>query len=264
MSDDASFKEMADRLRDDLRLKTLPVAAKFLAQKSKLPDKARRPSAVPGKRIAICQGVTMARNYGWTVGLAKEDVICVPASIAFGFTDASDPGGALAGLLSEVAFSRSEEIARREVASMSRFENGEIEAILLAPLDRAPFTPDTVLIYGNPAQAMRLAQAWSYMTGERVEGHSGGKIECDEYLIAPFKTGSPRVVIPGNGERIFAGTQDDEVVFAVPGKSLEELVRSLHEAGRALGARYPVTPYQNFQPEFPKPHRELGKKLGIL
>ena len=65
----------------------------------------------------------------------------------------SDPCGSLAGLLSEVAFSRNEELARREIASMSRFENGEIEAIVLAPLDRASFEPDTVLIYGNPAQA---------------------------------------------------------------------------------------------------------------
>jgi len=264
MSDDARFKEMAVWMRNDLRLKTFPVAAKFLRQKSELPDKVRRPSVALGKRIALCQGVTMARNFGWTIGLAKEDVICVPASIAFGFSDASDPCGSLAGLFLEVAFSRTEELARKEVASMSRFENGEIEAIVLASLDSAPFVPDTVLVYGNPAQVMRLTQAWSYMTGERVEGHFGGKLECDEYLITPFKTGSPRVTIPGNGERIFAGTQDDEVVFAVPGKSFVELARTLGEAGRAVGARYPVTPYQNFQPEFPKPHKELGKKLGIL
>lgn len=264
MSHDADFKETADRLRNDLRLKTFPVAAKFLKQKSEMPEKVRRPSLALGKRIALCQGVTMARNYGWTVGLAAEDVNCVPASLIFGFSGASDPCGSLAGLLSRVAFSRTEELARREIASMNRFENGEFEAIVLAPLDKSPFAPDTVLLYGNPAQAMRLAQAWSYLTGERVQAHFGGKVECDEYLIAPFKTGAPRITIPGNGERIFAGTQDDEVVFAVPGEFFAELARALGEAGRAIGARYPVTPYQNFQPEFPKPHRELGKRLGIL
>jgi uncharacterized protein (DUF169 family) len=119
-------------------------------------------------------------------------------------------------------------------------------------------------MYGNPAQAMRLAQAWSYMAGERVQGHFGGKVECDEYLIAPFKTQSPRMVIPGHGERIFAGTQDDEVAFAVPAKFLPELARALKEVAKAIGGRYPVTPYQNFQPDFPKAHKELGKDLGIL
>ena len=147
---------------------------------------------------------------------------------------------------------------------MSRFENGEIEAIVLAPLEKASFKPDTVVVYGNPAQMMRLVQAWSYMRGERVSGEFGGKVECDEYLIAPFKKQSARVVIPGNGERIFAATQDDEMAFAVPGKYFPELTKVLREAGRGIGARYPVTPYQNFQPEFPKAHKELGKELGIL
>jgi len=258
------FREAARLIRDDLRLKTLPVAVKFLKDKSELPEKTRRPSVALGKRVAICQGVTMARNYGWTVGLAKEDVICVPAAIAFGFSESSDPPDSLARLFCEINFSSTEEFARKETSSMSRFENGEIEAIVLTPLEKASFEPDTIILYGNPAQVMRLTQAWSYMTGERVSGHFGGKVECDEYLIAPFKTLSPRVVIPGNGERIFAGTQDDEMAFAFPGKFLLELTKGLKEVGKAIGVRYPVTPYQNFQPEFPKAHKELGKQLGIL
>jgi len=260
----SDFREAAEFFRNDLRLKTFPVAVKFLKNKADLPEKARRPSAVPGKRVAICQGVTMARNYGWTVGLAKEDVICVPAAIVFGFSGSSDPPASLAGLFCKINFSSAEGLARKEISSMSRFENGEIEAIVMAPLERASFDPDTILMYGNPAQAMRLAQAWSYMAGERVQGHFGGKVECDEYLIAPFKTQSPRVVIPGHGERIFAGAQDDEITFAVPARFLPELTKALKEVGKAIGARYPMTPYQNFQPDFPKAHKELGKNLGIL
>ncbi len=261
---DADFREAAEFIRNDLRLKTFPVAVKFLKNKAGLPEKTRRPSIALGKRVAICQGVTMARNYGWTVGLAKEDVICVPASIVFGFSESSNPPASLATLFCQVNFSSSEDLAEKEISSMSRFENGEIEAIVLAPLERASFDPDTILIYGNPAQVMRLTQAWSYMAGERVQGHFGGKVECDEYLIAPFKTQSVRVVMPGHGERIFAGTQDDELTFALPAKFLPELTRALKEVGKAMGARYPVTPYQNFQPDFPKAHKELGRELGIL
>ena len=260
----SDFREAAEFFRNDLRLKTFPVAAKFMKNKAEFPEKTRRPSTALGKRVAICQGVTMARNYGWTVGLAKEDVICVPGAIAFGFSGSSDPPASLARLFCEINFSSTKDLALKEISSMSRFENGEIEAVVMAPLERASFDPDTIVMYGNPAQAMRLAQAWSYMSGDRVQGHFGGKVECDEYLIAPFKTQSPRMVIPGQGERIFAGTQDDEVAFAFPGKFLPELTKALKEAGKAIGARYPVTPYQNFQPDFPKAHKELGKDLGIL
>jgi hypothetical protein len=36
------------------------------------------------------------------------------------------------------------------------------------------------------------------------------------------------------------------------------------EAGKKIGARYPVTPYQNFEPEFPKPYKVLAEELGLF
>ncbi len=258
-----SLKDSAAFIRDDLRLKTFPVAVKFLKGKEDFPEKTRRPSVAMKKKVAICQGVTMARNYGWTVGLTREDVNCVPAAIVFGFSDSSDPRASLSKLFRGAAFAAGEELAAKEVSSMSRFDNGEIRGIVMAPVERVSFEPDTVLIYANPAQVMRLAQAWSYMTGERSTGYFGGKVECDEYLIAPYKTRSARIVIPGNGERIFAGTQDDEITFAAPIGSLAQLAEGLKAAGKTIGARYPVTPYQNFQPEFPESYKILGKDIGI-
>lgn len=258
------FNEMAEFVRNDLRLKTFPVAAKFLKPGEPFPAKTRRPSATLGKRVAICQGVTMARIHGWTVGLAAEDVICVPGAILFGFSQSPDPPESLVELFCKIDFSSGETNARREVSSMNRFENGEIAGILLAPLSRSAFDPDTILFYGNPAQIMRLNQAWSRLAGDRVEGHFGGKVECDEALIAPMKTQTARVVIPGQGERIFAGTQDDELIFSLPGRFLHEFTESLKRAGKPIGAKYPVSPYQNFQPEFPNAHKELGKRIGIL
>lgn len=259
-----NLKEAAIFIREDLRLKTFPVAVKFLQNEATFPEKTRRPYVTMGKRIALCQGVTMARNYGWTVGLAKEDIICVPAAIAFGFSDATDPSLSVAGLFHKVGFSSNEDLARKEISAMSRFENGEIKGIVLAPMEKVTFKPDTIIIYGNPAQMMRLAQAWSYITGERLTGEFGGKVECDEYLIAPFKKQCPRMVIPGNGERVFAATQDDEMVLAFPIKCLINMVKGLKEAAKAIGARYPVTPYQSFQPEFPAAHVKLGRELGVL
>jgi len=135
---------------------------------------------------------------------------------------------------------------------------------VLAPLAKGLYEPDSVAIYGNPAQVMRMIQAWSYRKGKRLFGTFGGKVECSEYLIAPFTSKVARVAIPGMGDRIFSMTQDDEMVFGLPGKELAELAQGLREAGNKIGARYPVTFYQNFQPEFPKPYKVLGEKLGIL
>jgi len=93
-----NYKEAEDFLNKDLKLRTLPVAAKFLKDKAGFPEKTRQPSVAMKKRVTICMGVTMARVYGWTIGFTQEDLICVPAMIMFGFTDAKDQSATLAGL----------------------------------------------------------------------------------------------------------------------------------------------------------------------
>lgn len=256
-------KTAGEYFRNELRLKTFPVAAKFLKSKSEFPEKTRQPSVAMGKRVAICQGVTMARIHGWTVGLTRSDVVCVPAAVVFGWSEATEPVDSLTGLFCETDFYADKEKALKEVGAIHRMENAEFEALVMAPMERAAFEPDIVFMYGNPAQMMRLAQAWTYMMGDRAPGYFGGKVECAECLIAPLKTQSARMVMPGNGERIFAGTQDDEMAFTFPANRVEDVMEGLKKAFRAVGGRYPVPPYMNYEPDFPKPHKELGKKVGI-
>jgi uncharacterized protein (DUF169 family) len=257
-------QESAQFISNDLRLKTAPIAVRFLKDGESFPEKCRRPSKAFGKRITICQAVTMARLYLWEMGLGKEDLICVPAMIAFGFTRASKPMKTLARLFCDVGFAKQEDGAQRETSDMCSLENDQGRGIVLTPLDKANFEGDTVCIYGNPAQVMRLIQAWSFGEGMRVRGNFGGKVECTEYLIAPFKTGSARIAIPGAGDRIFSMTQDDEMVFALPGSKVGDLVEGLKHAGKKIGARYPITFYQNFQPEFPKPYKVVADELEMF
>jgi len=259
-----NFTEAVDFIRNTLRLKTFPVAVKFLKDKKEFPEKTRQPSVVLGKRVAICQAVTMSRVYGWTVGLTKEDIVCVPAAIAFGFSTSTDSAGSLGKLFCEGSYSKSEDVGRTEAATIRRMEKGEYEAILLSPLQRATVEPDTIAFYGNPAQLMRLVHAWTYREGQRVQGNFGGKVECTEYLLAPFKDQAPHIAIPGTGDRVFSMTQDDEIVFSLPGKYFMEIVDALREAGKKVGAQYPVPVFLNFQPEFPKQFKELGKELGVV
>ncbi|MGC8604350.1 MAG: DUF169 domain-containing protein, partial [Desulfomonilaceae bacterium] len=230
-------QEQAIFIYENLRLRTQPLAVKFL-ETADFPGKTRRPSQVFEKRVTICQAVTMARVYGWPVGLGRNDLICVPSMIAFGFTPASDQKAVMRKLLCNVTLSKDMDTAKIESDSMFVLDKAPDKGIYLAPLTKSALEPDTVAIYGNPAQIMRLIQAWVYMKGSRIKGNFGGKIECTEYLIGPFKEKIPRVAIPGNGDRIFSMTQDDEMVFALPAEALEILVEGLKRAGKAIGARY--------------------------
>ncbi len=260
----ASLKENAGYLYDTLRLRSLPLAVKFLPDDTGFPEKHRRPHRDMGKRITICQAVTMARLYGWTMGLTSQDLICVPAAVAFGFSGVKEPKEALTQLFCDISFHSNPDNAALETESMSVMDGREHKAILIAPLNKASFEPDTITVYANPAQTVRMVQGWVYRYGKRVGANIGGKVECSEYLLAPCQTTSATVVIPGAGDRIFSMTQDDEMVFALPGSQLDGLIEGLKEAGKKIGARYPITFYQNFQPEFPKQHREFGQKLGLF
>ena len=258
-----NYAEAAEFIRNNVRLRTLPLAVKFLKEKV-FPEKTRQPSVALGKRVTVCQALSMARLYGWTVGLAKEDLICVPAGIAFGFSSADDTAAAIGKLFCAGTYARTEETGTREGMSICRFGRDEYAALLVAPLARAAFEPDIVVLYGNPPQVMRFVQAWSWQDGERIVGNFGGKIECGEYLIAPFKEQKPRVAVPGMGDRVFSLTQDDEIVFSLPAKGLPQLLTGLQEAGKKVGAGYPVPFFLNFQPEFPPAFKAIGKELGIL
>ncbi len=260
----ATVSDMAEYIHNSLRLKTFPIAVKFLEDVRSFPPKARRPSEVFQKKITVCQCVTLARTYGWTVGLAREDLACVPALLAFGLSSVLDPSEGLSELFCAGEYAMDLEGARAEAASMCRLENGEYGAIALSPLRKELYDPDVVVLYGNTAQIMRLIQALVYEKGRRISGEFGGKVECSEYLIAPFKLKAPRVAVPGMGDRIFSMTQDDELILSIPGDLLADLVHGLKESGRVAGARYPVTFYQNFEPEFPNAYIQVGKKLGIL
>ncbi|MEJ5349091.1 MAG: DUF169 domain-containing protein [Desulfosoma sp.] len=270
MLDYAALQAM---IQEALKPRSLPLAVFFLAEGDDFPEKTRRPRIFLKKRVTICQGITMARLYGWTVGLKKEDIICVPALLGWGMSGASNRDEEMKQLMQAVGFASNSEVAEVQRQAMTCVPEGAVHGILLTPLAKAPEEPHTVAVYCNPAQAMRLVQALTYCGHGGSEGQApcasvtgsfGGKVECLQTLYAPYALKAPRLAIPGMGDRIFSMTQDDELVVAFPGGLLPSVATGLKEAGKVIGARYPVTFYQNFEPEFPAPYKETAARLRLF
>lgn len=251
-------------ITDAIRPRSQPIGARFLKKREPFPEKTKRPAALFKKRITICQGITLARTYGWGIGLSKEDLICVPGIVAWGMSGAENPTDELAGLFEAVEFAKDETVAKSHAQSLLCPAPGEVGGILLEPLSKVDQTPDTIVIYCNPAQVMRLIQGISYTRPGEVGGSFGGKVECIDLLYSSYKAGEPRVAIPGLGDRIFSMTQDDELALTLPGELLPDLLEGLSKAAKKIGGQYPVTFYQNFEPRFPPAHRELGEKLKLF
>ena len=76
----------ADReLQTYIRPQTFPVAIRMLQPGEPIPDRAKRPARDFKKLSMNCQVIDMARRYGWTIALAREDHICSLGIAALGF-----------------------------------------------------------------------------------------------------------------------------------------------------------------------------------
>ena len=146
-------------------------------------------------------------------------------------------------------FPRSRERFQREVEALTRCAPQEIEALYLAPLERLARDPDVVVVYGNPAQLMRLIHGGTHRSGNPIQSSFSGRASsCTEGVIGAYQDQTLKVVVPGNGDRVWGGCQDHEMVMAVPAAGLAEVVEGL-EKTHAQGIRYPIPTYMRYSPE---------------
>ncbi len=246
------MKQLDQALTTYIRPLTFPVAIKMLKSESEIPPKTRRPLEQMKKKIAICQGIGIARKLGWAVAMGKEDMQCSLGAAPFGFfknIDYFEEGNLASGM-----FTASPEAGKKEEALVDRFAYGEYSHILVSPLSRTAFEPDMVLVYGNPAQIMRLIQGALYQSGGAVESSCMGRLGCATIITVKQKDVC-RYVVPGNGDRIFGMTQDYEMAFFMPASKIESVLEGLEKTHRA-GIRYPITSFFNFQATFPPSYQE--------
>jgi uncharacterized protein (DUF169 family) len=214
------LKEVEQALNTHIRPLTFPLAIKMLKSESEIPEKTRRPFEQMKKRVAICQGIGMARKLGWTIAMGKEDMQCSLGAAPFGFfknIELYKEGNLAAGM-----FTASKEAGKREEDLIDRFEHGLYSHILVSPLNRTAFEPDLLMVYGNPAQVMRLIQGALYNEGGAVQSSSMGRLGCAA-IITVMKHDECRYLVPGNGDRIFGMTQDYEMTFMVPASYQEQM-----------------------------------------
>ena len=251
----ADLKEVEQILNTYIRPLTFPVAIKMLKSEDEIPEKTRRPFQQLKKKIAICQGIGMARKLGWAVAMGKEDMQCALGAAPFGFfrnIDFWDEGNMAAGM-----FAASTEAGKKEEELIDRFDHGTYSHILVAPLSRAAFDPDLIMVYGNPAQVMRLIHGSLYNVGGAIQSSAMGRLGCAA-IITVIKNDECRFLVPGNGDRIFGMTQDWEMSYMIPMSKLDNVLDGLAKTHKS-GIRYPITSFFNFEATFPPSYQEQMK-----
>lgn len=243
-------------LEKHLRVATFPVALKTLAPGEAAPPKAKRPLKQLGVKVAICQGIGFARRYGWTLALGGDDLSCPIAKAVFGFAPRNEYY--TSGALADGMYASCREAGARFEEALAKYEPGEAGLLLAGPLGRVDYVPDTVLVYGNSAQVLRLLNACLFEKGGAIGGAFSGRGDCADIIIRSRKLDAPQVILPCYGDRIFGMTADDEMAFTFPFAAADEVVKGL-EGTHAGGVRYPIPVYLRYQAEFPKSYQELEK-----
>jgi uncharacterized protein (DUF169 family) len=252
------YRTLDEAISRYVRPDTFPLGIRMLEPGEPVPEGARIPTRDAGEHWIVCQSIGIARRYGWSIAVGREDVICPLASVSFGFrppNERYDAGEAALGM-----YCSDPGAAEALEAATWRFESGRYERLCVAPLAKLTFQPHVVAVYGNSAQVMRLVNAALHARGGRIESSSGGRLDCAELVIQTMLTGEPKVVLPCNGDRVFGMAQDTEMAFAFPADWSAEIMAGL-EATHRGGVRYPIPVAMRKTVTMPPKYQELLASL---
>jgi len=239
------YHQASKDIYDRLRLATRPVAVRYLQDPAEIPAGFVRPSR-NGQKWSLCQAFTYARKHGMHVAMTADDNFCLASTLAHGWIKLS---------LEDLIESQRLNLWRKDMASElaaqslyaelaspeSREKTRAHVGLLASPLSSTPFVPDSVLVYGNPAQITHIIQALTYDGKHLCRSPFNGFGEsCIKGSLLCHVTGRPQVVIPGAGDRAFSGTGDEEIAVGLPAPALFPVQENLFLSGGPFNPGYPA------------------------
>ena len=243
-------------IRDMIKPYSTPVCISLLKKDDEVPPKAKKPAEFFGHRMAVCQGVGFARNYGWSKVFTAKDLACGPCLSYFGLVER--PQFEVEGGLVHPLYTKTLEQGKKSEDAIDKLPFGTIDKILIEPIDKATRVPDMVLIYGNAAQMARLIQGALFNQGGALYPKFTGRCACSPEMVTPFLTGEYNVSIPDAGERMFALTADDEIVFTIPYAKIDDIVDGITITHKTGIARFPFPVYGlRMEPKFPDQYYQI-------
>lgn len=251
-------QEVCEHLEDFIRPQTFPLAIRMVKAGEVIEGSFKRPWRDIGIRVAMCQAFGIARRYGWSLRLEREDLTCPLNLIAFGFEEA--PEEYLQGCACEGMYTETREAGQRTESLVAHWPFGEYTAVVVGPLRRTHFAPDVVLVFGTPGQMLRLVTGALWKSGGYLQSRFSGRLDCSDQVIHTMKTGTCQLILPCYGDRVFGHTEDHEMAFSIPYGVIDNLLEGL-EGTQKGGIRYPIPAFLRFTPQFPPSYQQIEKKF---
>ena len=122
------------------------------------------------------------------------------------------------------------------------------QAVAYAPVDKASFQPDAVIVAANPAQAMMLYEAALRAGVGQSLTNVLGRPGCASLPLA-IQSGFASMSFGCKGNRTFTGIDDSQMYFVVPGAAWDKVVDAL--AATVAANQMMATHYESKKALFP-------------
>lgn len=228
-------KEQHQKLRELMHIQYAPNAFKHLDTDAELYE-------IEGVEILddsvcmYCQIPYYVKADEKVVGLSSKNTLVDRCKRTHGLMDVTEEGMIEESHQMATTWMPSVEEAMKQQGDYPRIPTGE--ALVVGPLDKVTFTPDVILVYGNPAQLMYLMCGIQKIKYERFDFHFIGEGSCADSLAQCYVTKKPALTIPCYGERCSGTLSDEEMVIALTPEYLDRAIEGM-EALKRIGFQYP-------------------------
>ena len=220
------WKHLSDQMTRLLRLRSTPVAVRFCRSADELSA-----GVIPSAQLAACQMVRMSAFSRVSLACPADAMGCDWARVVFGFLAPTER------IIAHHAaqFGASPQAGALLVEIKPRLPVGEYAGVLTGALDAWDIAdPDVVVFIADGLQSMALSDAAVHLLGDNVAYSAGaGSGVCAFAIVRPMMTGRPNWVAPCRGARRLGAFQDHDLLFAVPGSMLPDVLSHAQEMERA-------------------------------
>ena len=224
------YAKISATLKEALHLTGSPVAVKIVTSEDKLPEGISEIE----ETVRHCRMISLARE-GKVFYAPDSKHQCGGGAWVLGLREIGESMESGEHYLKLGKYS-SLGASKRTVYNVPALQKDTYSTVY-APLEKATFVPDVVIIFAKPFSMLKLAQSTLFRLGGRLYPEfSGIQSICSDATAYVLLNGEPNFSLGCDGSRKFSGIADDEMVAGFPAERLEELADALLQVTAAPGS----------------------------
>ena len=219
-------KRISEMLKSTIGQRYDAMALKLISDEAQVPEGAVYPLRDIGQHMALCQAFALSRREGKTIYMQKQDHWCFAPLIAYGMVELKKGTPEFNELLPVIGI-HDPEAAAAFIENMPHFPTGVYKGILTAPLRKAEFEPDVIVINCRNAELRTILFGIKTQTGTTMKTEFDAIDSCVWGIIPSITKGEYRVSFPDPGDFSRANTSENDVILSVPKTRYEEFEKGL-------------------------------------